>query len=73
MSLRNECFNFKKTLETLKAKAKDKKVVERLLLDNESPLIPEVMAVALPPKYVVLTLVYEGKSILTTMWRGLIR
>lgn len=48
-------------------------MVERLLLDNESPLIPEVMAVALPPKYVVLTLVYEGKSILTTMWRGLIR
>lgn len=73
MSLRNECFNFKKTPDVLEVKVEDKKVVERLLLNNESPIIPEVMAVALLPKYVVPTLVYEGKSILTTMWRCLIK
>ena len=37
-------------------------MVGRLLLDDESPLVREVMAVTLPPKYVVLELVYEGKT-----------
>ena len=53
---------FKKTLEALKAKIDGKKVVGRLLLDNESPLVREIMVVTLPPKYVVLALVYEGKT-----------
>ena len=37
-------------------------MVGRLLLDAESPLVREVMAVTLPPKYVVPALVYEGKT-----------
>ena len=36
-------------------------MVGRLLLDAESPLVREVMAVTLPPKYVIPPLVYEGK------------
>ena len=40
-------------LEALEAKMKGKKVVGRLLLDDEYPLVLEVMAVTLPPKYVV--------------------
>ena len=62
MSLSSECCNFKKTLEALEAKTEGKKVVGRLLLDDESPLVREVMAVTLPPKYVILALVYEGKT-----------
>lgn len=50
-----------KTLKAFKAKAESKKVVGKLLFDNESPLTPEVMAVALPLKYVVLALVYGGQ------------
>lgn len=37
-------------------------MVGRLLLDDESPLTREVMVVELPPKYVVLALVYEIKT-----------
>ena len=43
-------------------KIEGKKVVGRLLLDDESPLVREMMAVTLPPKYVVPALVYEGKT-----------
>lgn len=43
-------------------KIKGKKLVGRLLLDDESPLMPEVMAVILPPKYIVPILVYKGKT-----------
>lgn len=39
-----------------------RKVVGRLLLDDESPLVLEVLAVTFPPKYMVLALVYEGKT-----------
>ena len=53
---------FKKTLEALKAKKKGKKVVGMLLLDDESPLVREVMAVTLPSKYVIPALVYKGKT-----------
>ena len=37
-------------------------MVGRLLLDDQSPLVPEMMAVTLAPKYVVLALVYKGKT-----------
>ena len=37
-------------------------MVGRLLLDDQSPLVLEVMAVTLPPNYVVLALVYKGKT-----------
>ena len=60
--LEQRMMQFQKTLEALKAKTEGKKVVGRLLLDDESPLIREVMAVTLPPKYVVPALVYEGKN-----------
>ena len=53
---------FQKTLEALEANIEGKKVVGMLLLHNESPLVCEVMAVTLPPKYVVPALVYEGKT-----------
>ena len=49
---------FQKALEALDAKTEGKKMVGRLLLDDESPLVPEVMAVTLPSKYVVPALVY---------------
>ena len=37
-------------------------MVGRLLLDDESLLVPKVMAITLPSKYVVLALVYERKT-----------
>lgn len=52
---------FKKTLVTLEAKAIGKKVVRRLLLDNESLLTPEV-TVTMSPIYEIPALVYEGKT-----------
>jgi len=62
-----------KTLEALEAKTEGKKVVGRLLLDEESPLVREVMAVTLLSKYVVPTLVYEGKTDRIITWRSLMR
>ncbi|XP_024041852.1 uncharacterized protein LOC127898847 [Citrus sinensis] len=60
--LEQRMMQFQKTLEALEAKTEGKKVVGRLLLDDESPLVREVMVVTLPPKYVVPALVYEGKT-----------
>lgn len=37
-------------------------MVGRLLLDDESPLLPEVMTVTLPSKYIAPALVYKGKT-----------
>lgn len=62
MNLSSEYCNFKKTLEALEVKIEGKKVVGRLLLDDESPLMLEVMAVTLPPKYIDPILVYKGKT-----------
>lgn len=39
-----------------------KKIVGRFLLDDGSPLTLKVMVVVIPPKYVVSTLVYKGKT-----------
>ena len=59
--LEQRMLKFQKTLEALEVKIEGKKVVGRLLLDDEYPLVREVMVVTLPPKYVVPTLVYKGK------------
>ena len=60
--LEQRMLQFQKNLEALKAKTKGKKVVGRLLLNDEYPLITKVMAVTLPTKYVVPVVVYEGKT-----------
>ena len=60
--LEQRMLQFQKTLEALEAKTEGKKVIGRLLLDDESALVPEVMTVTLPPKYVVPALVYKGKT-----------
>ena len=60
--LEQRMLQFKKKLEALEAKTEGKKVVGRLLLNDEYPLITKVMAVTLPTKYVVPVVVYEGKT-----------
>ena len=59
--IKQQMFQSQKTLKALEAKAQGKKVVGKLLLDDESLLTPKVMVVDLPPKYVVMALVYGGK------------